>query len=131
MGVLKDHLQTSAELVKAVDQYRDKDDWPIAVDAGFYAVYHMLEAIHALDYRDTSTFADGFDLIERILVPLGLSNEFEQSFNFLFYFRRGTIYGPHVPSEMQLRKYLRVANDALTEARALYERREAEQGAVV
>lgn len=121
MGLLKDHLKMSAALEKAVDDYNDPEHWPIVVDAGFYTVYHMMEAAHALDCRDTSTFADGFDLLERILVPQGLPRNFVRQFDYLFFFRRGAIYGPHVPTEAQMRQYVAVAKDALKTARAFYE----------
>lgn len=129
MGLLNDHLKMSAELEKATDTYNDLQHWPIVVDAGFYAVYHMMEATHALDCRDTSTFADGFDLLERILLPQGLSRNFVQDFDYLFFFRRGAIYGPHFPTEAQLREYVTVAKSALKEARAFYDRRNAEANA--
>lgn len=116
----------SADLEKATDKYNDLEHWPIAIDAGFYAVYHMLEAAHALDCRDTSTFADGFDLIDRIFVPQGLPRAFVEQFDFLFFFRRGAIYGPHVPTAVQLREYVVVAKSALQEARAFYNRRNTE-----
>ena len=121
MGLLKDHLEMSAALEKAVDQYREHEDWPIVVDAGFYTVYHMMEAIHALECRDTSTFTDGFDLLDRILIPQGITEEFARQFDFLFFFRRGTIYGPHFPSEAQLNQYVATAKDALKKARAFYD----------
>ena len=125
MGLLKDHLKMSADLEKAVEQYNDMEHWPVAIDAGFYTVYHMLEAVHALECRDTSTFADGFDLLDRILVPQGIAPEFREQFDFLFFFRRGTIYGPHFPSEAQLGQYVAVAKSALANARKLYDSRSA------
>ncbi|MGH7659423.1 MAG: hypothetical protein ACRENA_00715, partial [Vulcanimicrobiaceae bacterium] len=90
---------------------------------GFYAVYHMMEAAHALDCRDTSTFADGFDLLERIFVPQGLSRDFVHEFDYLFFFRRGAIYGPHFPTEAQLRQYVATSKSALEKARAFYNAR--------
>ena len=126
MGLLNDHLKMSAALEKAVDEYNDLEHWPIVIDAGFYTVYHMMEAAHALDCRDTSTFADGFDLLERIFVPQGLGRDFVEQFDYLFFFRRGTIYGPHVPTDAQLRNYVNVSKDALKKARAFYERQKAQ-----
>lgn len=130
MGLLKDHLETAAQLEKAVAEYRDADDWPIQIDAGFYAVYHTMEAIHAIGCRDTNTFADGFDLLERIMVPEGFSTEFVHRFNYLFYFRRGAIYNAHVPSETQLAEYRRVAAEALAEAKAVYKKANGRQAAL-
>ena len=131
MGLLKDHLETAAALEQAVNDYRESEDWPILIDAGFYAVYHTMEAIHAVACTDTNTFADGFDLFERVLVPQGFSPEFVRQFNYLFYFRRGAIYGPHFPSDAQLAEYRRVATAALAEAKAVYNKVNERQAALV
>jgi len=123
MGLLKDHLEMSSTLEKALETYRAPDEWPIIMDAGFYTVYHMVEAIHALDCTDTSTFADGFDLLDRILVPQGIGRDFVSKFEFLFYFRRGAIYGAHFPSEKQVRTFIETSKAALRSARAFYEKK--------
>lgn len=131
MGLLKDHLATSAALEQAVVDYGAAEDWPIVIDAGFYAVYHMMEAIHAVACTDTSTFADGFDLLERVLVPQGFSPQFVRNFNYLFYFRRGAIYGPHFPSQAQMAEYRRTASHALAEAKAVYKKASGAEAALV
>ncbi len=79
--------------------------WPVTIDAGFYAVFHMIEALNALECRDAYTFADALDILERILAPRYLGQEFLGNYEYLFYFRRGALYGAHFPSPVAVARY--------------------------
>lgn len=109
MTVLKDHIELANALHADMKRALEKGEWAIVVDAGFYTVFHGMEAINALECRDTYSFADAADVLETILVERGLGNEFASDYRYLFYFRRGALYGAHVPSQEQLTEYVRRA----------------------
>lgn len=93
--------------------------WPVAVDAGFYAVFHAMEALNAIECRDAYTFADALDILERVLAPKYLGDSFVADYEYLFYFRRGALYGPHFPSRSQVEKYLQVCDGAFLQVDAV------------
>ena len=106
MAILADHLALERALHEDMKRANVKGDWPIAVDAGFYAVFHGMEAVNALECRDTYSFADAADILETILVERGLGQQFASDYRYLFYFRRGALYGAHFPSEQQIKEYV-------------------------
>lgn len=106
MAILEDHLVLARALYEDMKRANVKGDWPIAIDAGFYAVFHGMEAINALECRDTYSFADAADILETILVERGLGQQFASDYRYLFYFRRGGLYGAHFPSEQQMKDYV-------------------------
>ena len=106
MALLKDHMDLANVLHTDMNEAIKKDEWPIVVDAGFYAVFQGMEAANALECRDTYSFADAADVLETILVERGFGEEFASDYRFLIYFRRGTIYGAHTPSQAQLAEYV-------------------------
>ena len=106
MAILEDHLVLARALYDDMKRAHTKGEWPIAVDAGFYAVFHGMEAINALECRDTYSFADAADILETILVERGLGQQFASDYRYLFYFRRGALYGAHFPSEKQMNEYI-------------------------
>ena len=106
MAILADHLALARALHEDMKRANVKGDWPIAVDAGFYAVFHGMEAVNALECRDTYSFADAADILETILVERGLGQQFASDYRYLFYFRRGALYGAHFPSEQQMKEYI-------------------------
>lgn len=109
MALLKDHIDLANALHADMKRAHDKGEWPIAVDAGFYTVFHGMEAVNALECRDTYSFADAADVLETILVERGFGEEFASDYRYLFYFRRGTLYGAHLPSQEQMTEYVRRA----------------------
>jgi hypothetical protein len=106
MAILEDHLVLARALHEDMKRADVKGDWPIVIDAGFYAVFHGMEAINALECRDTYSFADAADILETILVERGLGQQFASDYRYLFYFRRGALYGAHFPSEQQMKEYI-------------------------
>jgi hypothetical protein len=106
MAILADHLALARALHEDMKRADVKGDWPIVVDAGFYAVFHGMEAINALECRDTYSFADAADILETVLVERGLGQQFASDYRYLFYFRRGALYGAHFPSEQQMKEYI-------------------------
>lgn len=106
MAILQDHLSLAQTLHEDMKKANAKGNWPIVVDAGFYTVFHGMEAINALECRDTYSFADAADILETILVERGLGEKFASDYRYLFYFRRGALYGAHFPSEAQLKEYV-------------------------
>ncbi len=107
MAILKDHLALAETLHADMTGAHRRGEWPIVVDAGFYTVFHGMEAVNATECRDTYSFADAADVLETILVKNGFSEEFASDYRYLFYFRRGAIYGAHVPSDGQVGDYVR------------------------
>lgn len=106
MAILQDHLALATSLRSDMQRAHDRGEWPITVDAGFYTVFHAMEAVNALECRDTYSFADAADILETILVERGLGEKFASDYRYLFYFRRGALYGAHVPSQEQMAKYV-------------------------
>jgi len=106
MADLNTHKEFARQLYVAMRRAVADEHWPIVVDAGFYAVYHTMEALNAVGCRDSYNFADAVDILERVLVPRVLSQAFLKDYEYLFYFRRGVLYGPHFPTQVQLDEYV-------------------------
>jgi hypothetical protein len=95
MAVFALHLDLAETLYSDMERAHRAGEWPIAVDAGYYAVFHGMEAMSALDCRDSYTFADAADILENVLVQRGLGREFLDDYRYLFYFRRGAVRSAH------------------------------------
>jgi hypothetical protein len=65
-----------------------------------------MEAMSALECRDSYTFADAANILENVLVQRGFGREFLDDYRYLFYFRRGALYGPHIPTSEQLTEFV-------------------------
>lgn len=128
MGDLNTHRVLARQLLGAMRRARADGQWPITVDAGFYAVFHTMEALNAVDCRDSYTFADAVDILERVLAPQYLGTAFVRDYEYLFYFRRGAIYGPHVPSRGQLDNYVRTCERAYAHALSVLNQQAASAG---
>lgn len=113
MAVFQAHFDLSRTLHKDMKQAKTDGEWPIVVDAGYYAVFHGMEALNALECRDAYTFADAADILENVLANRGLGDNFVDDYRYLFYFRRGALYGSHVPSELQLAEFIRRADRSI------------------
>lgn len=107
MAILTDHLTLMKTLLSEFDAALASNEWAVVVDAGFYAVFHGMEAMNALECRDAYSFADAADILDTILVDKGLGTEFAADYRYLFYFRRGALYGAHVPAQAQMAEYAR------------------------
>lgn len=112
MADLSTHKEFARQLNVAMRRAIADGHWPIVVDAGFYAVYHTMEALNAVGCRDSYNFADAIDILERVLVPRVVSQSFMQDYEYLFYFRRGALYGPHFLSQVQLDEYVATSERA-------------------
>jgi hypothetical protein len=110
MAIFEAHLDLARTLHADMERAHHEGEWPIVVDAGYYAVFHGMEAMNALDCRDSYTFADAADILENVLMRRGLDSEFLDDYRYLFYFRRGALYGTHVPTAQQLAEYVERAN---------------------
>lgn len=119
MAVLADHLALAKTLYADFDAALASDEWAVAVDAGFYAVFHGMEAMNAMECRDTYSFADAADILETILVDKGLGSEFAADYRYLFYFRRGALYGAHMPTKTQMAEYARRSKACFARLQAL------------
>jgi|SRR6516164_1120920 hypothetical protein len=106
MADMATHRQLAEGLLQAARRAQSAKRWPIVIDAAFYSVFHLMEALNAVDCRDSYNFADADDLLNCFL-SRELGEHFVQDYRYLFYFRRGVIYGPHFPSEEQVTGYLR------------------------
>jgi uncharacterized protein (UPF0332 family) len=106
MAVLASHLALAETLHADMERAHGSGEWPIAVDAGYYAVFHGMEAMNALECRDSYTFADAADILENVLVERGLGKQFVDDYRYLFYFRRGAIYGAHIPTSEQIAEFV-------------------------
>ncbi len=105
MATKEVHSVLAQDLLNQVRSSQNGAEWAIAVDAGFYAVFHSLEALNALDCRDSYSFADAADILENVLTDRVLGPSILTSYRHLFYFRRGTLYGSHVPTKDQMNEY--------------------------
>ena len=112
MADVKTHSELSKRLLQAMRDAHAREQWPVVVDAGFYTVFHGMEALNATECRDSYTFADAVDILERVLAPRFVGDAFVRDYEFLFYFRRGAIYGTHIPSPRQIRRFVEVAQRA-------------------
>jgi hypothetical protein len=119
MADLATHRALAGQLAEAMRQASAQGHWPVVVDAGFYAVFHAMEALNALDCRDAYTFADAVDILERSLAPRLLGEAFVRDYEFLFYFRRGALYGAHFPTTAQLSRFVAVSERAYAHATAV------------
>ncbi len=104
------HRQLAEGLLQAARRAETAKQWPITIDAAFYAVFHLMEALNAVDCRDSYNFADADDILSYFLSS-ELGQRLVQEYRYLFYFRRGVIYGPHFPSEAQVTRYLRMCEN--------------------
>jgi len=109
MANYEDHLALARQLHEDMKRAVTKGEWPIAVDAGFYTVFHGMEALNALECRDTYSFADAADILETMLEPK-LGQQFVADYRYLFFFRRGALYGAHFPSGAQITEFVERAN---------------------
>lgn len=103
------HSALAKELLAQMRRSQSSTEWAIAVDAGFYAVFHSLEALNATECRDSYSFADAADILENVLVGRVLDKSVLKDYRHLFYFRRGALYGCHVPNDAQLAEYCKTA----------------------
>jgi uncharacterized protein (UPF0332 family) len=110
MAAYELHLELAETLHRDMQDALRSNEWPIAVDAGYYAVFHAMEAMNALECRDSYTFADAADILENVLTRRGLVGQFLDDYRYLFYFRRGALYGAHIPSPDQLSEFAKRAN---------------------
>jgi hypothetical protein len=117
MATYELHRELAQTLHRDMQDALRSNEWPIAVDAGYYAVFHAMEAVfhameamNALERRDSYTFADAADILETVLTKRGLAGQFLDDYRYLFYFRRGAIYGAHIPSPHQLSEFAKRAN---------------------
>ena len=112
MADLETHHELSRQLLTEMRRAQEDGHWPVVVDAGFYAVFHAMEALNAVECRDAYSFADAVDILERMLAPRYLGEAFVKDYEYLFYFRRGALYGAHFPSAEQLARYVEVSERA-------------------
>lgn len=110
MATYELHRELAETLHRDMQDALRSNEWPIAVDAGYYAVFHAMEAMNALECRDSYTFADAADILENMLTRRGLAGQFLDDYRYLFYFRRGALYGAHIPSPDQLSEFAKRAN---------------------
>lgn len=108
------HSALALDLLGQMRRSQNGAEWAIAVDAGFYAVFHSLEALNATECRDSYTFADAADILENILAGRVLDKSVVSAYRQLFYFRRGTLYGCHVPTKAQMAEYCQTAERCYT-----------------
>lgn len=106
MAVFDSHFDLAGTLYADMERAYEAGEWPIVVDAGYYAVFHGMEAMSALECRDSYTFADAADILENVLSVRGLGQRFVDDYRYLFYFRRGALYGAHVPTAEQLAEFV-------------------------
>src|SRR5262245_53480787 len=106
MAVFARHVELAETLYADMERAHGSGEWPIAVDAGYYAVFHGMEAMNALECRDSYTFADAADILENVLAERGLGKQFIEDYRYLFYFRRGALYAAHIPTAEQLGEFV-------------------------
>ena len=112
MAHYKAHLQLAGTLLEDMRSSIAAQEWPIAVDAGYYAVFHAMEALNATECRNSHSFADAGEILDSVLSRRFLGETFVDQYNFLFYFRRGTLYGAHTPAAEQLARYREVVEQS-------------------
>jgi uncharacterized protein (UPF0332 family) len=127
MAELKVHKELAAKLLAAAKKSDPEKEWPITVDAAFYAVFHSMEALNAADCRDSYTFGDADDMLTYFLTD-ELGAAFAKRYRYGFYFRRGVIYGPHFPTVGQVKKFLRSCEEDYAHVLSVLERRESSIG---
>jgi hypothetical protein len=114
MARYEPHINLANTLYSDMERAHCSGEWPITVDAGYYAVFHGMEAMNALECRDSYSFADAADILENVLTERGLGKQFLDDYRYLFYFRRGTLYGAHVPTTDQLAEFVNRAKRGFT-----------------
>jgi hypothetical protein len=82
-----------------------------------------MEAMNALECRDSYTFADAADILENVLIERGLGKQFLDDYRYLFYFRRGALYGPHIPTAGQLSEFVQRARRGIQRIRECVDNR--------
>jgi hypothetical protein len=127
MAELKVHKELAAQLLAAAKRSDPVNEWPITIDAAFYAVFHLMEALNAAECRDSYTFGDADDLLTHFLTD-ELGESFAKRYRYGFYFRRGTIYGPHFPTRNQVTQFLKACEQDYAHVLAALNRREAQEG---
>jgi hypothetical protein len=105
MATKDEHRKLAEDLLSQMRTAQAESDWPIVVDAGFYAVFHALESLNAIECRDSYSFADAADILENVLIGRVLKPPVRQAYQHLFYFRRGVLYGCHTPTKAQMTEY--------------------------
>lgn len=109
------HRALAEELLDRMRKAQAETEWPIAVDTGFYAVFHALEALNAVECQDSYSFADAADILDNVLTGRVLKPLVRQAYQHLFYFRRGTLYGCHTPTQAQITEYCKTAERCYTQ----------------
>jgi hypothetical protein len=109
------HRALAEELLGQMRKSQAESEWPIAVDTGFYAVFHALEALNAIECRDSYSFADAADILDNVLTGRVLKPSVRQGYQYLFYFRRGALYGCHTPTQAQIGDYCNMAERCYTQ----------------
>jgi len=122
------HHKLAKQLLAAARKAEADKHWPITIDAGFYAVFHLMEALNAVDCRDSYNFADADDILN-IFLTEQLGERFASNYRYLFYFRRGALYGHHFPSVEQVTSFLRMCEDDYSHVLSVLERRQSANGA--
>lgn len=122
MAVFEDHIALSKTLYSDFETSLAAGEWPVAVDAGYYAVFHGMEAMSAIECRDSYSFADAADILETALRSQGLSEEFIRDYRYLFYFRRGALYGAHIPTQSQMTEFARRAKSCVIALQRIVDR---------
>ena len=124
MAIFASHIALAQILYNDMERAHGSGEWPITVDAGYYAVFHGMEAMNALECRDAYTFADAADILENVLSERGLGRQFLDDYRFLFYFRRGALYGPHIPTPQQMAEFVDRTRRGFQSIRRCLDRRE-------
>lgn len=114
------HLELADSLITDMRSSRDGSEWPVMVDAGYYAVFHAMEALNATECRNSHSFADAGEILDTMLARQFLGEAFIDQYYFLFYFRRGTLYGAHTPTKEQLDRYVEVAEQSYRRVTAIF-----------
>lgn len=112
MAHYQTHLALAANLLSDMRSGVSGPEQLSAVDAGYYAVFHAMEAINATECRNSHSFADAGEILDAILARRFLDESFVDDYNFLFYFRRGVIYGAHFPFPAQMERFREVVERA-------------------
>ncbi len=107
MADMTTHRELANQLYEAARSAHAAKQWPITIDAAFYSVFHLMEALNAVDCRDSYNFADADDILTNFLTDQ-LGERFARNYRYLFYFRRGVLYGPHFPTEPQVTEFMQM-----------------------
>lgn len=124
MASFENHWNMAQSLLGDMRQADPEQAWPVVVDAGYYAMFHTIEAVNALECRDSFTFADFADVLDHVLTGRIVDPCLRDAYHYLFYFRRGTIYGCHTPTTGQVREYAQIVEDGIAHVRSRMTRAE-------